>query len=226
MRAAETRIMILLLTAVCVAVGASYALVLEQGPHTSWTLSRGGLLVGGAAACAILSLVALHGDSRRHRRRIMESACDWVLAGRAGGAGGQVLKDPDVQPFIAPLRQRLEELSNRAESLALQKKNLEIQLRLADAQRRQSQIMIHGIYDAVIISDAFDELIQANPAAADLFKFDAGKPPSASRSANCWPVRASAGRRYLRPASELQPHQPPHAPSTSSTSTAVRGPSA
>src|ERR1035437_7092671 len=46
-------------------------------------------------------------------------------------------------------------------------------LRLADAQRRQAQIMIHGISDAVIITDAFDELLQANPAAAGLFKFDA-----------------------------------------------------
>ena len=70
------------------------------------------------------------------------------------------------------MRLRVDELAARAEALQVQKKNLEIQLRLADAQRRQSQIMIHGISDAVIITDAFDELMQANPPAADLFKFD------------------------------------------------------
>ena len=55
--------------------------------------------------------------------------------------------------------------SRKPDMLALQKKNLEIQLRLADAQRRQAEAMIHGISDAVIVTDSFDELLLANPRA-------------------------------------------------------------
>jgi len=162
--------MILLLAAIAVVVGATYWLVIQHEMTSAWTLARGGLIVGGAAVCVLLGLAGIHVDSRRHRRHSLEKAREWILA---AAPGAPLLKDPDIQPFVAPLRERIEELSTRAESLQVQKKSLEIQLRLADAQRRQSQIMIHGISDAVIITDAFDELLQANPAAASLFKFDA-----------------------------------------------------
>jgi two-component system phosphate regulon sensor histidine kinase PhoR len=169
MRAAETRISVLLVAAIMIAVGAAYWLVLRDEPRTEWVMARGGLLVGGAALCVLLAMVGLQVDSRRSRRRMLDAARQWVLSS-AGALPAP--KDPDIQTYIRPMRERVDELFARAEALQVQKKNLEIQLRLADAQRRQSQIMIHGISDAVIITDAFDELLQANPAAADLFKFD------------------------------------------------------
>jgi two-component system phosphate regulon sensor histidine kinase PhoR len=128
------------------------------------------VIVGGTALCLALGVSAIMHDLRLYRRRVMDHARQWVLSPNA--AAMPAPKDADIQPFINPLREKLDELRGRAESLALQKKNLEIQLRLADAQRRQAETMIHGISDAVIVTDAYDELLLANPAAADVFSFD------------------------------------------------------
>src|SRR5690349_8057083 len=134
MRPAETRITILLLTAITLVVGATYFLVLQHEAHTVWNLSRGAAITGGAALAVLLGIMAMLADMRKHRRRSLEGARQWALS--IGGTT-PAPKDPDIQPFVTPLRERIEELSSRADSLNVQKKNLEIQLRLADAQRRQ-----------------------------------------------------------------------------------------
>jgi two-component system phosphate regulon sensor histidine kinase PhoR len=170
MRAAETRITLLLLTAISLVVGATYWLAVQQQPQSPMLLARGAALVGGCAACIALGMAALHNELRRHRKRTLELARQWLLAPSAGATPPP--RDPELTPFITPLRQRVDDLAGKAETLTLQKKNLEIQLRLADAQRRQSQIMLQGISDAVLITDGFDELLLANPAAAALFGFD------------------------------------------------------
>src|SRR5271170_8214143 len=170
MRAAEARISILLLGAIGIVVGATYWLAMANTPTNVWGLLRGALVIGGAASCVALGIAALLRDMRVYHRRVLDQARDWVLA--AGPGMGHAPKDPNLKPFIMPLRERIAELSSQAETLQVQKKNLEIQLRVADAQRRQSQIMIHGISDAVLITDAFDELLQANEAAGELFNFD------------------------------------------------------
>ena len=103
---------------------------------------------------------------------MLEQARDCGFLEAGDGTVNAPKGDPVMKPFITPLREKISELSTKAETLQVQKKNLEIQLRLADAQRRQSQIMIHGISDAVLITDAFDELLQANEAAGALFGFD------------------------------------------------------
>jgi two-component system, OmpR family, phosphate regulon sensor histidine kinase PhoR len=200
MRAAETRITIVLVTATIITVGATYCLLFFGNGGllpSKWTIARGVFLVAGAGLCAILGILALRQDMQRHRLRLFQSAREWILA---PGEPARAPDDSDIHPFIAPLREKIEALSTRADSLQVQKKNLEIQLRLADAQRRQSQIMIHGISDAVIITDAFDELLQANPAAAALFKFDAAagaRKPIAG-------LLASAGNRLAADISDLR----------------------
>jgi len=172
MRAAETRITVLLVVTISTVVAAAYWLALRQGaaPAGPWALMRGLAIVGGTGLCLTLGVAAILRDLRLHRRRVLDHARQWMLSTNA--AAMPAPKDADIQPFINPLRDKLDELRGRAESLGLQKKNLEIQLRLADAQRRQAETMIHGISDAVIVSDAYDELLLANPAAADVFGFD------------------------------------------------------
>ena len=61
----------------------------------------------------------------------MEDARQWILS--ASAAALPEPRDADIRPFIRPLRDKLDELRSRSDSLAVQKKNLEIQLRLADA---------------------------------------------------------------------------------------------
>jgi len=169
-RAVEARITALLLLAIGAVVGATYWLAFRGGPLNGWDLLRGAMIVAGTSSCVALGIVALLHEMRRFRHQMLEQAREWVLA--TGAAPVNAPRDPELKPFITPLRDRIAELTAKAENLQVQKKNLEIQLRLADAQRRQSQIMIHGISDAVIITDAFDELLQSNQSAASLFGFD------------------------------------------------------
>ena len=171
MRAAETRITVLLTVTISAVISAVYWLTMQHGAASAgqWVLLRGVLVVGGTALCLALGAAAIVRDMRAHRRRVLDHARQWVLSPNAAALPAP--KDADIQPFINPLREKLDELRGRAESLALQKKNLEIQLRLADAQRRQAEAMIHGISDAVIVTDAYDDLLLANPAAAAVFGF-------------------------------------------------------
>jgi two-component system, OmpR family, phosphate regulon sensor histidine kinase PhoR len=175
MRATETRITALLVVAIGAVTGATYWLTLTHaaGIPRQWMWVRGAGIVAGSAFCLILGITAIVRDMQRYRRRVLDHARQWVLSPSAAALPAP--KDADIQPFIHPLREKMDELQARADTLGMQKKNLEIQLRLADAQRRQAETMIHGISDAVIVTDAFDELLLANPAAQELFKFDLGK---------------------------------------------------
>jgi signal transduction histidine kinase len=173
MKTAETRITLLLIVAICAVVGATYWLVTQHEPATQWVMVRGTVLVAGTGLCVGLGVAAMRRDMRLHRRRTLELARQWILSSSAAALPAP--RDPEIAPFLTQLRERLDELTARAESLQVQKKNLEIQLRLADAQRRQSETMIHGISDAVIVTDTFDEVMVANPAAAAVFGFDVAK---------------------------------------------------
>jgi len=56
--------------------------------------------------------------------------------------------------------------------LQKQLKDLQIQNRLLEGQKRQTEEIIYSIRDAVIVVDEFDKLLMANEAAAGLFNFD------------------------------------------------------
>ena len=175
MRAPETRITLLLVSTTCAVVAAAYWLLARQtgAAESQWILLRGVAIVGGTGLCLAMGVSAMMREMRTYRLRVLDHARQWMLSPDAGAMPAP--KDHDIQPFIGPLREKFDELRQRVDSLTLQKKNLEIQLRLADAQRRQAETMIHGISDAVIVTDAFDELLLANPAAAEVFKFDLEK---------------------------------------------------
>ncbi len=144
---------------------------------------------------------------RLYRQHSLKQAREWIFA--AGDDALPTPADPDMQPFLHQMRERLDELSTRANSLQVQKKNLEIQLRLADAQRRQTETMINGISDAVIVTDAFDELLLANPAAGAVFDFDLSK---MVRRPIAQLLGDKAGARLAADINELRQNPPRRAP--------------
>jgi two-component system, OmpR family, phosphate regulon sensor histidine kinase PhoR len=172
MKTAETRMTVLLVLAITSVVGAACWFATRQfGVIVDpWMLPRTIFAAGGTGLCLAMGVNAITRNLRLSRRRVLEHARQWILAQDA--AAMPAPRDEDIQPFIRPLRDKLEELRGRADSLSLQKNNLEIQLRLADAQRRQAETMIHGISDAIVVTDAYDEILLANPAAAEVFGFD------------------------------------------------------
>jgi PAS domain-containing protein len=55
---------------------------------------------------------------------------------------------------------------------ALRVKEIEIQLKVATAQRQHAEAIIYSISDAVLVTDPFDDLVLANESAARAFGFD------------------------------------------------------
>ena len=63
--------------------------------------------------------------------------------------------------------------AERAVSDALLRvKELDIQLKVAHAERQHAEAIIYSISDAVLVTDPFDELVLANESAARTFEFD------------------------------------------------------
>ena len=73
------------------------------------------------------------------------------LAGTIGGAMGA-------------LRQRIEQLT-------AQRRELEIQCRVVEAERQHAEAILHSISDAVLVTDAFNEVAIANESAAEALRF-------------------------------------------------------
>jgi two-component system phosphate regulon sensor histidine kinase PhoR len=61
----------------------------------------------------------------------------------------------------------------------LKARELEIQLKLANAERQHAQAILYSISDAVLVTDPFDELVLANESAARTFAFDLTRARSA-----------------------------------------------
>ena len=62
----------------------------------------------------------------------------------------------------------------RADEASLRSKELEIQLKIATAERQHAEAIIYSISDAVLVTDTFDELVLANESAARTFEFELG----------------------------------------------------
>lgn len=173
MRAAQTRVTGLLM----LAVGATTALAVYWLPRVAHdaplSAYHAPTLVASSVVVALLAAIALHRDSAKHTRRAFEQLKQCALSETP--CAGDLINERSGGEVARELREHIDAQKKKIDNLLMQKKNLEIQLKIADAQRKQTQVMIHGISDAVIITDAFDETLIANPAAGDLFAFDANK---------------------------------------------------
>jgi two-component system phosphate regulon sensor histidine kinase PhoR len=169
-RASELRATALLLLALLVAVGGSYWLLLPGRAPTPPELLRGGAVLLLSLACTALAMVGLRRQWRRQHQHLVDQGLACVLADSQDVL--PLPPDPVLCGALSRVRTYLDELRGSVQQAQLSSKNLEIQLRLADAERRQSQTMINGISDAVLVTNGFDELILANPSAAELFGFE------------------------------------------------------
>ena len=77
-----------------------------------------------------------------------------------------------LNELIQAINQVLGHLRRRLETLLMQKRELEIQLRISDAERQHVHTVLNTIADAVLVTDPFNELALANEAAARVLGFD------------------------------------------------------
>jgi two-component system phosphate regulon sensor histidine kinase PhoR len=88
--------------------------------------------------------------------------------------------DRDTVPLVAVVNDLVSYAEKSVSDAIMQVKELEIQLKVATAQRQHAEAIIYSISDAVLVTDPFDELVLANEAAARTFGFDletVGRPP-------------------------------------------------
>ena len=140
---------------------------------TAWGLIAGvGLLQGiGAVLLAAGGAGALTALVQLRRR------CDAVTR-TLRAAGDARLVEPDALAEAAPgdlgpaVGLALSAARRGAVDAELRAKELEIRLRIADAEREHAQAIIYSISDAVLVTDPFDDLVLANESAAQTFRFN------------------------------------------------------
>ncbi len=77
----------------------------------------------------------------------------------------------DLQPVMSALSQYVEQVRERMDRLRVRKKELDIQMRAAETERRNSEAIILSLNEAVLVIDAFGDLVLANAAAEEMFSF-------------------------------------------------------
>src|SRR5262249_42926434 len=83
--------------------------------------------------------------------------------------------DNESAPLVSALNDLVSYADKSVKDSLMQVKELEIQLKVATAQRQHAEAIIYSISDAVIVTDTFDEMVLANDAAAKALGFDLDK---------------------------------------------------
>ena len=139
----------------------------------------GAALLGMAAAVGGVALQLLRRDCRRLAGQLARAADEVAAGGHGGDAGveSSATASPASADALRPIGRAANSLvaaaARQTAESALRAKELEIRLKVADAERRHAESIISGISDAVLVTDAFDELVLANASAARTFEFDA-----------------------------------------------------
>ena len=77
-----------------------------------------------------------------------------------------------LNPVTSAFVSALDQFHQREGTLRNQIRDLEIRHRVSEAERRQVEAVLHALHDPVIVTDAFNEIVMANSAAAAVFGFD------------------------------------------------------
>ena len=118
-----------------------------------------------AALLGLCGMVSLRGAARR----MAKQAADLSITER-----GSLLVCPhsDLRNLTFAVNDFVDRARQQVERAMLQVKELEIQLKVATAERQHAEAIIYSISDAVLVTDPFDELVLANESAARAFDFN------------------------------------------------------
>ncbi|NBB83008.1 MAG: PAS domain-containing protein, partial [Alphaproteobacteria bacterium] len=158
--------MIATAAAAAVLLGQRWALWPGGAERLAPGLIAGVLAAGlGAALFWLVCGTALESDVRRLRRfveatgtpKLSGTSCRprWWMRGLADA----------INRAISRQRDQIERLTS-------QRRELEIQCRVADGERQHAEAILHALSDAVLVTDAFNEVALANGAAARALNFD------------------------------------------------------
>jgi two-component system phosphate regulon sensor histidine kinase PhoR len=119
----------------------------------------------GTSVWAITGLVLNYRTARATTAQIKAAATGLKFTRLDRGRGLLV-------PVADALNELLDAADNAVSRARLQVKELEIQLKVATAERQHAEAIIYSISDGVLVTDPFDELVLANESAARTFDFE------------------------------------------------------
>jgi PAS domain S-box-containing protein len=76
-----------------------------------------------------------------------------------------------LMPVSRALTSAVDQFHQREQGLRNQLREIEIRHRVSEAERRQFKAVLHALRDAVLVTDAFNEVVMANDAAAGILGF-------------------------------------------------------
>jgi two-component system phosphate regulon sensor histidine kinase PhoR len=142
-------------------------LILVAMAHWQGLPALGSALLLMAATAGLLSALGNRRDLRTIVRQIRE---------RLGRRGNHIrpidAPSKDVLSLVLATNDLVEEAEKSVSDALLKAKELEIQLKVATAERQHAEAIIYSISDAVLVTDPFDDLVLANESAARAFEFD------------------------------------------------------
>lgn len=130
---------------------------------------RGAVLIGIPCLIFLIMLIPL---GIAHDRAI--ARLSRALETRADGQAeiGKIDAPGWLQPVVNVFSTSVERMAGECRQLRDQLSAVESRTFLVEAQKKQSEAVLHTFRDAVIVTDVSDQIIMANDAAAELFKFD------------------------------------------------------
>lgn len=163
-------IFVICLIAAGLASIASTAGVLLRTRPDAYTMTVAGIVLFMlASAAGLLAGTVLRGNCRSVARRLANQI--------AGGSIERVpLKDAEMRPLTTAINDLVDYTNLKISDSRLRFKELEIQLKVAHAERQHAEAIINSISDAVLVTDRFDELVLANESAARALQFKTTQP--------------------------------------------------
>ena len=125
----------------------------------------GGALLILAATAGIFACTVFRRACREMTRTLRELAA-------SGRLGFLTPSDAQLAPLTASINEVVEFADRAVTDAAMRLKELEIQLKVATAQRHHAEAILYSISDAVLVTDPFDEIVLANESAARTFNFE------------------------------------------------------
>jgi two-component system phosphate regulon sensor histidine kinase PhoR len=171
MKAGKIASIILVLIVTAVATGARMLMFslwnLENSSPSVrlWTFAA---VVACVTGCVLIPLGALLDHALANLGRYIEGA---VKNDKAISMRGLRWFRPVTRAFTGAVDQ----FQQREQALRNQLGELEIRHRVSEAERRQTEAVLHALRDAVVVTDAFNEIVMANQTAATILGFDRTK---------------------------------------------------
>lgn len=162
------KFLLILTTALVLGGAACFAqdarMLMRMGESYTSALAGAALLML-AATAGIMGVFVIRRSARELHTRLAELTS-------SGKFGMLAATDAQLVPLAAGINELVEHAERAVTDAAMKLKELEIQLKVATAERHHAQAIIYSISDAVLVTDPFDELVLANESAARTFEFD------------------------------------------------------